>query len=1392
MTVGQASENNGVPAGGTISVTFPAGTTFSGANDPIGWVITSTLLGTVGTSAVSVSGTTVTFTVDQPIPAGSGFSITKGFAGPAITFGEASGDVLVQAGIDSGTGTLTLVGLTLTPQWPTIVASELLTGQTETAITITMPTGGILGSPDSMDEITIVTSNGTLVAGPLAPGDLVATWLTSGPAASIEGALPGGEANWHGHVNVTLYASNTPGIATISIYRGSILLGSTTVEFLANGAPEGDDVEATTPAGTPVTIDVLGGVTDPEGDPFTVESVTEPANGEVVDFGDGTFGYIPNAGFAGTDTFTVTVVDLYGGTLAVTVTVQVNNNAPVGADVSTSTPQDTPVTIDILAGVTDPDGDDIEVTSVTQGANGSVAIVDGEVVYTPNAGFSGTDTFTVTVTDENGGTLVITVTVAVNGNPVGADVSTSTQQDTPVSIDILAGVTDPDGDDIELTSVTQGSNGSVAIVGGEVVYTPNPGFAGTDTFTVTVTDENGGTLVITVTVTVNGNPVGDDVEASTPAGTPVEIDILGGVTDPNGDEVEVSAVTQGANGTVTIDGGNVVYTPAPGFAGTDTFTVTVTDENGGTLVLTVTVEVTNGNPVGADVSTSTQQDTPVAIDILAGVTDPDGDDIELTSVTQGSNGSVAIVDGEVVYTPNPGFAGTDTFTVTVTDENGGTLVITVTVTVNGAPTADDAEASTQAGTPVAIDVLDGASDPNGDDLEVESVTQGANGSVTIDGGNVVYTPAPGFSGTDSFDVTIGDGNGGTVTITVAVTVNGSPVGSDASASTQQDTPVTIDILGGVTDPDGDAMEISAVTQGTNGSVTISGGNVVYTPNAGFSGTDTFTVTITDENGGSLTITVTVTVNGAPAGDDIETTTPAGTPVEIDVLGEVSDPDGDTLTIDGVSNPSNGTATVAGGSVTYTPASGFTGTDSFNVTVSDGNGGSATLAVTVTVQGAQRILIAQNACVALKVMPFAATYKNVFWLMGPDGPRSLGLNNQNVGQQVTVGYYVAGTELVFAIKVSQTGYTFVTGPASGNPDNLVHAEVTPGTGNVLYVVGFEDIYGGGDLDFNDAVFQLLSIPCAINAGNDTAASNGSAVTVDVLDNDTATAAPLTVTAVTQPANGTVTTDGETVTFTPNTGASGTATFTYTVTDAAGNTDTATVTVTIAAAFEAVDDAAVTPKNSAITMDVLANDSGTGLTLVSVTQPGPGNSKGTVSIVGGQVKYTPRNNFTGTVTFTYTVKNSANQTDTATVTVTVGAPTSGGTGTGRMTGGGYVTAGNGKATFGLSLRCNGSGNNFQFNDHSTGVKFHLTSITSVTCSDNPSINPKPRPASIDTMVLKGTGRLGGNGPTATVELTITDQGEPGRNDTITVTVRNASGTIISQVSGKLVGGNIQAHH
>ena len=132
-------------------------------------------------------------------------------------------------------------------------------------------------------------------------------------------------------------------------------------------------------------------------------------------------------------------------------------------------------------------------------------------------------------------------------------------------------------------------------------------------------------------------------------------------------------------------------------------------------------------------------------------------------------------------------------------------------------------------------------------------------------------------------------------------------------------------------------------------------------------------------------------------------------------------------------------------------------------------------------------------------------------------------------------------------------------------------------------------------------------------------------------------------------------------------------------------------------------------------------------------------------------------------------------------------------GFMTGGGNIAIGKGKNaqlyTWGFEIRCDGSQGNFQYNDHAQKVKFHLESITSVTCSDDPAIDPNPPKASFDTLTMIGTGRWNGVSG-ATIEVTLTDAGQPGRSDTIDLEI-SVAGNPVSSISGNLDGGNHQAH-
>jgi hypothetical protein len=277
------------------------------------------------------------------------------------------------------------------------------------------------------------------------------------------------------------------------------------------------------------------------------------------------------------------------------------------------------------------------------------------------------------------------------------------------------------------------------------------------------------------------------------------------------------------------------------------------------------------------------------------------------------------------------------------------------------PIARDDTANTTTAKPVTIAVLANDSDPDGDPMTVTGVTKPANGTAAINSttpNTVTYTSKTGFTGNDTFSYTVSDGKGGTasakVTVTVSTPPNQPPVAADDTASTSKNKSVTIAVLANDSDPDGDPLTITSVSIASNGSVAATATRVTYTPNKNFLGTDSFTYSITDGRGGTASARVTVSVvegaNHPPKAMDDTVTTVQGRPVTVNVVANDTDADGDTLTAASVTQPSHGMAVTNGdGSVTYSPYSGFTGSDMFHYTVSDGRGGTATARVAVTVQ-----------------------------------------------------------------------------------------------------------------------------------------------------------------------------------------------------------------------------------------------------------------------------------------------------------------------------------------------------------------------------------------------------------------------------------------------------------
>ncbi|MBA8882572.1 cadherin-like domain-containing protein [Dokdonella fugitiva] len=582
-------------------------------------------------------------------------------------------------------------------------------------------------------------------------------------------------------------------------------------------------------------------------------------------------------------------VESYRRTRSQTVSVtrgprQYTNHFPLAqADVA-NTSTGVALAIDVLANDSDADGDALAITAVTAPAHGTAVASGGTILYTPAAGFSGSDTFAYTIADGHGGSAGANVTVTVgmrpNQPPIARDDVATTTSGQPVTIAVLANDGDPDGDALVLASVGVPGHGTASISGHGIVYRPAAGYSGPDAFTYVVEDGHGGQASATVTITVavqpNRNPVARADAATVASGQLVAVDVLANDIDADGDALSLASVGAPLHGSAAISGNRVLYASTPGYVGADAFVYTISDGRGGMSTARVAITVTaspNRPPVALDdTATATSGGGAVAIAVLANDSDPDGDPLAITATTPPALGTIVIAGGAISYTPPAGVVGIDRFTYTISDGRGGSASALVTVNVTAAPNqppvAVDDTATTPFAQPVQIPVLANDSDPDGDALAITGVTAPLYGTVAIIGNAVLYTPLAGFSGVDRFAYTISDGRGGSATAFVTVIVlaapNRPPIAVNDNGGFNQ---TVIAVLANDSDPDGDPLTIIAVTQpvaasgAPAGSVAITGTTVTWSPN-GYLGAAAFTYTISDGRGGTATAIVNV-VTGIP-------------------------------------------------------------------------------------------------------------------------------------------------------------------------------------------------------------------------------------------------------------------------------------------------------------------------------------------------------------------------------------------------------------------------------------------------------------------------------------------------------------------------------------------------
>jgi gliding motility-associated-like protein len=979
----------------------------------------------------------------------------------------------------------------------------------------------------------------------------------SGGSITLEGTLTAINAYLAGN-NLTYASTHTPpATTTISVTindngntgaggartaTGDIPLTITAV----NDVPVAGNNNRTTNEDTQLSSSITA--TDADGDVLTYTLVTDVAHGTLTLNSDGTYTYMPDANYNGADSFVVTASDGNGGTINITVNITVLpvNDPPVAGNNNRTTNENTQLSSSITA--TDPDGDALTYTLVTDVTHGTLTLnSNGTYTYLPDANYNGADSFVVTANDGNGGTTNITVNITVvpvNDPPVAGNNNRTTNEDTQLSSSISA--TDPDGDALTYTLVTDVAHGTLTLNSdGTYTYLPDANYNGADSFVVTANDGNGGTTNITVNITVvpvNDPPVAGNNNRTTNEDTQLSSSIS--ATDPDGDALTYTLVTDVTHGTLTLNSnGTYTYLPDANYNGADSFVVTANDGNGGTTNITVNITVlpVNDPPVAGNNNRTTNEDTQLSSSISA--TDPDGDALTYTLVTDVAHGTLTLnSDGTYTYLPDANYNGADSFVVTANDGNGGTTNITVNITVvpvNDPPVAGNNNRTTNEDTQLSSSIS--ANDPDGDALTYTLVTDVAHGTLTLNSdGTYTYLPDANYNGADSFVVTANDGNGGTTNITVNITVvpvNDAPTGGPFIEEVEQDT----DLASSVTanDIDGDVLTYSAgTTSPTHGTLTVnSNGTYTYSPAAGYTGNDSFTINVTD---GTVTVPLTVNVtvrpvNHAPSGGTQLVFTDEDTELNASVIS--TDPDGDALTYTVTSTTTHGTLNLSSnGTFTYLPNKDFNGDDHFTVAVSDGHGGTAAIVVTIRVNPVN------------------------------DAPVVTGGNDI----ETTTGKPGNGT--IIATDPDGDPLTFEKGddPTHGtvvvNPDGTY--TYTPGegyTGNDSFTIIVSDGQGGTTtVTVGVRVTpDVINIPKAVDDSITVLANTP--VDINVLANDsagTSTFNPQSVEIVDQPAHGTVVVNSDgSITYTPAPGYNGADAFTYRVQTMEGTfTNAATVNIT----------------------------------------------------------------------------------------------------------------------------------------------------------------------------------------------------------------------------------------
>jgi hypothetical protein len=849
---------------------------------------------------------------------------------------------------------------------------------------------------------------------------------------------------------------------------------------------------------------------------------------------------------------------------------------PVATSQSVSVAYNTPTAITLSA----TGSGTLTYTVVNNPTDGTLSGTAPNLIYTPNSGYSGTDSFTFKAnngTDSNVATVSITVQASA---PVANSQSVSVAYNTATAIALSA----TGSGTLTYTVVSNPTNGTLSGTAPNLTYTPTSGYSGADSFTFKAnngTDSNVATVSITVLAAA---PVATAQTVSVSYNTATAITL----TATGSGTMTYTVVGNPTHGTLSGTAPNLTYTPTSGYSGTDSFTFKAnngTDSN----VATISITVLAAAPVATAQTVSVSYNTATAITLTA----TGSGTLTYTVISNPTHGTLSGTAPNLTYTPTSGYSGTDSFTFKAnngTDSNVATVSITV---LAAAPVAAGQSVSVSYNTATAITL----SATGSGTLTYTVVGNPTHGTLSGTAPNLTYTPTSGYSGADSFTFKANNGTDSNVA-TVSITVlAAAPVaaGQSVSVSYNTATAITLTATGSGT------LTYTVVSNPTHGTLSGTAPNLTYTPTSGYSGADSFTFKAnngTDSNVATVSITVLAAAPVA-AGQSVSVSYNTATAITLTATGS------GTMTYTVVGNPTHGTLSGTAPNLTYTPNSGYSGTDSFTFKANNGSDSNvATVSITV-----------------LAAAPVATA------------------------QTVSVSYNTAT-----AITLSATGsgtltYTVVSNPThgtlSGIAPNLTYTPTSGYSGADSFT--FKANNGTDSNVATVSITVLAAAPVATAQSVSVSYNTATAITLSATGSGT-----LTYTVVSNPTHGTLSGTAPNLTYTPNSGYSGVDSFTFKANNGT-DSNVATISITVlAAAPVAAGQTVSVSYNSATAITLSATGSGT-LTYTVVSNP----TNGTLSGTAPNLTYTPNSGYSGTDSFTFKANNGTDS-NVATVSITVAGP------------------------------------------------------------------------------------------------------------------------------------------